>query len=330
MALSNSQGEPVATRTAADLFVDTVNLLSDRAPAIAAAAASQLNSIVLQMHFGDDTHATLRADRSRLMADQGHTEAPAVECYFDNRALNLMFDLQRRPVDQILEGSFDVRGSREDTLAVWRTFRLLSQRASGLRAVQEIWLEYREQTPELWGKAATPRPRPATNGRYPAPRGTQWRALDYLDERYPEDSDYLDRIVGDSVSLRPRILWDGRQSDSWWDLSNMPDADLFETMESCKARVYEEILRIVPDREPKAQLYDLIRDYPARGGKGLRPTLTVATCVALGGRGEDSIRTAAAIELFHNAFWFMMILQMSRPTGATGRPCTKRLEPGWP
>ena len=294
----------MATRTAADLFVDTVNLLSNRAPAIAAAAASQLNTVVLQMHFGDDTHALLSAKRSRLLANAGHADNPEVECYFDHRALNLMFDLQRRPVDQILEGSFDVRGSREDTLAVWRVFRLLSQRASGLRAVQEIWLEYREQMPELWGQTATPpaRPAPATNGRYPSPRGTQWRALDFLDERYPEDSDYQQRIVGDSVSLKARTLWNGRKSDSWWEISNMPDADLFETMENCKARVYEEILRIVPDREPKAQLYDLIRDYPARGGKGLRPTLTVATCVALGGRGEDSIRTAAAIELFHNAF----------------------------
>ena len=290
-------------RTAADLFVDTVNLLSDRAPAIAAAAAGHLDSVILQLYFGDDTHAVLQAKRSRLFATQGMVETPAVECYFDHRAMNLLFDLQRRPVDQLLEHSFDVRGSREETLAVWRTLRLLAQRASGLRAVQEIWLEYRAQFPDAWGKPPVPQPHPnGGNGRFPAPRDTHWRALDYLDSRYPEDSDYRERIVGDSVSLNGRNLWNGRRSNPWWELNNMPDADLLETMERCKARVREEIHRIIPDREPKAQLYDLMHDYPSRGGKGLRPTLTIATCVALGGRSEDSIYTAAAIELFHNGF----------------------------
>jgi len=292
----------VSIRTAADLFVETVELLSNRAPAIVAAAAHQLDSIVLQLHFGDDTHATLRAQRSRLLAAQEHKPDAQVACYFDNRAFNLLFDLQRRPVDQLQEKSLDVRGSREETLAVWRTFRLLAQRASGLRAIQEIWLEYRAQFPNQWGGAANETPARLEPVAFPPPRGTQWRALDFLDQRYPADADYRDRIVGDSVALRARNLWNGRDSISWWQYSNMPDADLFETMASCKKRVREEMQRIVPDREPKAYLYDLIRDYPGRGGKGLRPTLTIATCVALGGRSEDAIRMAAAIELFHNAF----------------------------
>ena len=42
--------------------------------------------------------------------------------------------------------------------------------------------------------------------------------------------------------------------------------------------------------------------YPTREGKGLRPTLTIATCAAFGGSSEDAVRTAAAIEMFHNAF----------------------------
>ena len=75
-----------------------------------------------------------------------------------------------------------------------------------------------------------------------------------------------------------------------------------DTLLSCKRRVREELLRMVPDREPRAELYDLVRDYPSREGKGLRPTLTLAACAALGGRGEDAVRTAAAIELFHNGF----------------------------
>jgi geranylgeranyl diphosphate synthase type II len=49
-------------------------------------------------------------------------------------------------------------------------------------------------------------------------------------------------------------------------------------------------------------LYELVADYPERGGKGLRPALTLATCEALGGRRRDALNSAAAVELFHNAF----------------------------
>jgi geranylgeranyl diphosphate synthase, type II len=42
-------------------------------------------------------------------------------------------------------------------------------------------------------------------------------------------------------------------------------------------------------------------DYLARGGKGLRPALCLAACSAFGGREEDALPTAAAIELVHTA-----------------------------
>ena len=43
-------------------------------------------------------------------------------------------------------------------------------------------------------------------------------------------------------------------------------------------------------------------DYPSRAGKALRPSLCLATCEAFGGRVEDAVPTALAIELLHNAF----------------------------
>ena len=43
-------------------------------------------------------------------------------------------------------------------------------------------------------------------------------------------------------------------------------------------------------------------DYPARPGKALRPSLCLATCEAFGGAVDDALPSAAAIELFHNAF----------------------------
>jgi geranylgeranyl diphosphate synthase type II len=49
-------------------------------------------------------------------------------------------------------------------------------------------------------------------------------------------------------------------------------------------------------------LYDLLADYPFREGKGLRPAICFAACRAVGGVTEQAIKSAAALELFHNAF----------------------------
>ena len=37
----------------------------------------------------------------------------------------------------------------------------------------------------------------------------------------------------------------------------------------------------LPTREPRRYLYDLIADYPLRGGKMMRPSLCIATCTAI-------------------------------------------------
>ena len=49
-------------------------------------------------------------------------------------------------------------------------------------------------------------------------------------------------------------------------------------------------------------LYDILADYPFREGKGLRPAICFATCRAAGGVTEQAVLSAAALELFHNAF----------------------------
>ncbi len=49
-------------------------------------------------------------------------------------------------------------------------------------------------------------------------------------------------------------------------------------------------------------LYDLLADYPFREGKGLRPAICFAACRAAGGRTEQALVSASALELFHNAF----------------------------
>ena len=64
----------------------------------------------------------------------------------------------------------------------------------------------------------------------------------------------------------------------------------------------EAMERRLQDRLPARHLYDLVRDYPSRAGKGIRPSLLLATCQAFGGSLDEAIGPAVAIELAHNAF----------------------------
>lgn len=57
----------------------------------------------------------------------------------------------------------------------------------------------------------------------------------------------------------------------------------------------------LPVAEPRRYLYDLVADYPKRGGRSLRPSLCIATARAFGTPIEVALRTAVSIELVHNA-----------------------------
>jgi geranylgeranyl diphosphate synthase, type II len=52
---------------------------------------------------------------------------------------------------------------------------------------------------------------------------------------------------------------------------------------------------------PSPYLHDLVVDYPRRGGKMMRPSLCIAHAKAFGAGLEQSVLTAAAIEMLHNA-----------------------------
>lgn len=73
-------------------------------------------------------------------------------------------------------------------------------------------------------------------------------------------------------------------------------------LDKYKALTLEGILSYVPEREPRKYLYDLVSDYPSRGGKGFRPGLCMASCAAWGRDSLFALRSAVALELFHNAF----------------------------
>jgi geranylgeranyl diphosphate synthase, type II len=61
------------------------------------------------------------------------------------------------------------------------------------------------------------------------------------------------------------------------------------------------ITKYLPSREPRRYLYDLLSDYPLRGGKMMRPSMCIAAARLFGAPLEDAMRTAVAIELLHNA-----------------------------
>lgn len=75
-----------------------------------------------------------------------------------------------------------------------------------------------------------------------------------------------------------------------------------DMLERYKAVTMDRLMALVPDKEPRRYLYDLVPLYPQRSGKGLRPGLCIATCRAFGGSVRSVLMSAVAIELFHNAF----------------------------
>lgn len=299
-------GATAAPASAAALLVATVQTVASRAPAVIASAAQALGGVRLALHFGDGSQAALWALHSRLLVQAAPIDAPCVQVHFDDRALKLLFDADRQPVDALWAGSLDVRGERPQVLATWRCFGVLAQRASGLRAVQALWCAYRDHHAARW--AAPVLATNATNAidaisapNAAAPPATltrreqaHWPALDYLDQRHPLDAEPL--------AQASRSLWDGRRAAGWGDHAGLFDDDLQETMQRMKRAVVDEILRLLPRRSPRAELYDLMRDYVVREGKGLRPTLTIATCMALGGAADAAVRAAGALEMFHNGF----------------------------
>ena len=74
-----------------------------------------------------------------------------------------------------------------------------------------------------------------------------------------------------------------------------------ETLKEYGDMTRSALARYLPRREPRRYLYDLMTDYPLRGGKMMRPSLCIAAARLFGAMPEDALRCAVAIELLHNA-----------------------------
>lgn len=78
--------------------------------------------------------------------------------------------------------------------------------------------------------------------------------------------------------------------------------DLEKVLWNVGRDVRRAMLHAVPNAEPHQWLYELVRSYPGRPGKAIRPALCLATCRAFGGSDAEAFPVAVAIEMLHNAF----------------------------
>jgi len=80
-------------------------------------------------------------------------------------------------------------------------------------------------------------------------------------------------------------------------------SDFFSVLKSYKKQVDEYIFEVLPRSHSVPEinnLFEMMNDYPQRGGKGLRPSVLLIFCEAFGGSIKRALNTAAALEIFQN------------------------------
>jgi geranylgeranyl diphosphate synthase, type II len=84
-------------------------------------------------------------------------------------------------------------------------------------------------------------------------------------------------------------------------LSGVDEPLVREVLDEYGELTRRHMLAYLPRDEPRSYLYELLSDYPRRGGKMLRSSLCIAMARATGAEAEDAIASAVSIELLHNA-----------------------------
>jgi len=82
------------------------------------------------------------------------------------------------------------------------------------------------------------------------------------------------------------------------------------------------VVQYLPAAEPRRYLYDLVADYPRRGGRSFRPSLCIATARAFGTPMEMALRTAVSIEMMHNAMLIHDDVEDESEQRRESPPCT--------
>jgi geranylgeranyl diphosphate synthase type II len=79
-----------------------------------------------------------------------------------------------------------------------------------------------------------------------------------------------------------------------------PDAMVGPMLNEYGEATRRAVRHYLASERPAPFLDELIADYPGRGGKMMRPSICLANARVFGGRMEDAVRSAAAVELLHN------------------------------
>jgi geranylgeranyl diphosphate synthase, type II len=85
-------------------------------------------------------------------------------------------------------------------------------------------------------------------------------------------------------------------------MPSVPANGLLQQLADYRARTLDALRDWLPEAGEGPFLYGLIHEVLSHAGKGFRPALCLATCGAFGGKLEDALPSAAALELLHNAF----------------------------
>ena len=66
------------------------------------------------------------------------------------------------------------------------------------------------------------------------------------------------------------------------------------------APVYSRLKGIFDEKREPAAVYGLLSEFLLVEGKGIRPAFCLLACEAVGGKADDALKAATAIEMFHN------------------------------
>jgi geranylgeranyl diphosphate synthase type II len=74
-----------------------------------------------------------------------------------------------------------------------------------------------------------------------------------------------------------------------------------EVLQRYGSATREGLKKYLPSGSANRHLYELLADYPSRGGKMMRPSICIATARAFGASLDDALCSAIAMEMMHNA-----------------------------
>lgn len=85
-------------------------------------------------------------------------------------------------------------------------------------------------------------------------------------------------------------------------MSVQPPAGVRDRLAAYSRDTMQVVERYLSFGRPREYLYEPMREYLDRGGKGIRPALLLATCEAFGRDRRDALAAAASTEMMHTAF----------------------------